>query len=603
MRIQHITATKFVGAIAIDVDIDTPVTIFAGQNGAGKTSLKQAIDAALLGSMGRVALKKEYGSAVTEGSKKGNVIVETDVGVASFTLPDGKHSALTTYLGALPYTLNPQRFAAATPDDRRTFLYELTGLKATPDLVRGLLKERKCEEKRVETVMPMLRSGFPAGVKFAEDKAREAKGAWKAVAGEQWGREKSDGWEAEVPVFDAKQHATITKQIGEAEVALQEANREGGALEEKHRAFTSSRAANERNVETARGLDRLRKKLVFDKAELAKAEQALTDAQTRAGAAPREGLVHDLADAVGAFSAIVAKTTGVVDADTGSIVSWETFDLDVVANSLQAYEKQHGAIGAAGDPSAREQIPALRQARDTMQRSVTNDERDVAAARAAEEALKLTADVVQVSDEALTQLRTKVSEATNLLRNLRASLDKLDTVRRAADAAAENTKKAAVHHEDVIAWLDIADALSPDGIPGEMLAKVLEPINQRLGDLAHFAAWSVPWIDSDMTIRAGKRPYGLLSESEQYRIDALLALTIAVLSETKLVSFDRFDVLDLTGRADLLALLDDMATQGEIDTALVFATLKKAPQGLNATMHAHWIADGELVASEVAEPA
>jgi hypothetical protein len=600
MRIQHITTTKFVGAVAIDVELDTPVTIFAGRNGAGKTSLKQAIDAALLGHMGRVALKKEYGSAITDGSKKGSVIIETDVGTASFTLPDGKHTGLTTYLGALPYTLNPARFAAASTDDRRTFLYELTGLKATPEMVRGLLKDRKCEEKRIETVMPMLRAGFPAGVKFAEDKAREAKGAWKAVTGEQWGREKSDGWEAEVPAFDAKQHTAITKQIGDAEVVLQDANREFGALEEKHRAYATTRAAHEMNVEAARGLDRLTKKLEFDQAELLKAEQALTAAQERAGAAPREGLVHELADAVGAFSTIIADSTGVVQSSTGAVISWDSFDLSQIADSLEAYEKQHGALGAAGDVGAREQIPALTVARDTMQRSVKNDERDIAVARAAQEALKLTSDLVPVTDEALAELRGKVSEASNLLRNFRGSLDKLDTARRAAETATANTKKAAEHHEDVIAWLDIADALSPDGIPGDMLAKVLEPINQKLNDFAHFAAWAVPWIDSDMTLRAGKRPYGLLSESEQYRVDALLALTIAVLSETKLVAFDRFDVLDLPGRGDLLALLDDMATQGEIETALVFATLKKVPEGLNDTMRAHWIADGELVSADAA---
>ncbi|MDR5813360.1 AAA family ATPase [Caballeronia sp. LZ033] len=605
MRIHQITAKNFVGAHDVDVTIDTPVTLFAGQNGAGKSSLKQAIDAALLGHMGRVTLKKEYGAAVSEGAKKGLATVETDAGVATFALPDGKHSApLTAYLGALPFLLEPSRFARATADERRTFLFELTGLRATPEVVKKLLLERQCDEKRIEAVLPMLRAGFPAAVDFVKDKAKEAKGAWKGVTGEQWGKEKSEGWAEEVPRFDAARHAQVLKELESADARLQDVNREFGALHEKHRTFASSRAAHERNLETAQGLVRLEKKLEFDKGELAKAEQALTDAQGRAGSAPRKGLVHELASAVGMFAAIMSDSDGVAGYHlNGEVAGWDEFDLGPVAAAMSAYEKQYGAIGEASDEKARESLPTLVSARDTMLRSVANDERDIAAARAAEEALKLTADADPVSDEDLGAVRTALSEATNIQRKVREELDRLNATKQAADAAAENTKKAAAHHADVIGWLAIADALSPDGIPGDMLSKALEPINTKLADFAHFAAWPVPWIDSGMAIRAGERLYSLLSESEQYRVDALLALTIGVISETKLVSFDRFDVLDLTGRSDLLALLDDMATQGELETALVFATLKKVPEGLNDTMRAHWIADGELLAANVAEAA
>ena len=44
--------------------------------------------------------------------------------------------------------------------------------------------------------------------------------------------------------------------------------------------------------------------------------------------------------------------------------------------------------------------------------------------------------------------------------------------------------------------------------------------------------------------------------------------------DAKKVVLDRFDVLDLKGREDLLYWLDALAEDGEIDTALVFGTLK-----------------------------
>lgn len=603
MQIQHITAQSFVGARAVDVQVDTPVTIFAGPNGAGKSSLREAISAALTGDISRVSLKKEYGSMVTEGQKKAVVSLETDVGPASITLPEGRHVGLTVYTGALPYLLNPERFAQLKPDDRRSFLFELTGLRATPEKVKALLLERECDSKKVEKVLPMLRSGFPAAVKFAEDEARESKGAWKAVTGEQWGKDKSADWEAEVPSFDAARHAEATRQLTAAESRIAKANTELGALQEKHRAYVASRESAERSAELAQGVTRIEAKLAADRKHLEEAESKLRENQQRAGEAPREGLVHDLAAAVREFTVIIADAESVVQRVTGAIKPWSAYDLSTVEQAYAAYVEQHGEPSDGGDAEARARLPELVKARDLMKRSVENDERDLAAARAATEALKLKSEVEAVTDEQLTAARTTVTAAANQRDALRTELDKLNNAKRAAESASKKTEDAAKHHADIIQWLAIAAALSPDDIPSDMLAQALAPINNRLAELAAFAEWAVPVVEPDMTIRVGGRLYSLLSESEKYRADALIALTIAVLSESRIVFFDRFDVLDLKGRGDLLALLDDMATQREIVTALVFGTLKKVPEGLPPTTRAHWIEKGELYSARIAEAA
>ncbi|RKR46270.1 AAA family ATPase [Paraburkholderia sp. BL17N1] len=597
MQIQHITAKHFIGARAVDLDLDTPVTIFAGPNGAGKSSLREAISAALTGDISRVALKKDYPSMVTEGSKKAVVSVDTDAGSASLTLPDGKHVGLKVYTGALPYVLEPSTFASMKADDRRTFLFDLTGLRATPETVKASLLERECDAAKVEKVLPMLRSGFPAAVKFAEDEAREAKGAWKTVTGEQWGSDKGEGWEAEVPLFDVKRHDDVTEQLVAVEGRLAAANKDVGALQVKHDAYKAATASAERNAELAESVTRIEAKLATDKQHFAQVEAALLEAQQRAGDAPREGLVHELAAAVREFTVIIDDAQSLVQRATGTIKPWSDYRLDVVESAYAAYVEQYGEPGADGDADARAKLPELIRARDLMKRSVENDERDLAAARAASESLKLKADVETVTEEHVTAARRSVTAATDQRANLRAELDKLNNAKRAAETAASKTKDAARHHADIAQWLAIAVALSPDGIPGDMLAKVLAPINHQLASLAAFADWAVPEIGADMAIRAGGRLYSLLSESEKYRVDALVALTIAVLSESRLVSFDRFDVLDIPGRGDLLALLDDMAKEGEITTALVFGTLKKVPEGLPATTRAHWIERGELIAT------
>lgn len=72
----------------------------------------------------------------------------------------------------------------------------------------------------------------------------------------------------------------------------------------------------------------------------------------------------------------------------------------------------------------------------------------------------------------------------------------------------------------------------------------------------------------------------------------MIAEAIAHLSGLRLLVLDRFDVLDLTGRQDLLYWLNGLAITGSLDTALLFGTLKSIPASLPPSMTAHWIEDG-----------
>ncbi|BBE09746.1 Uncharacterized protein MCB1EB_1585 [Mycoavidus cysteinexigens] len=161
--------------------------------------------------------------------------------------------------------------------------------------------------------------------------------------------------------------------------------------------------------------------------------------------------------------------------------------------------------------------------------------------------------------------------------------------------ADERTVKALSAHESVLAWNEIADALAPNGIPGEMLAEALTPLNERLEDSAAITEWAQVVVTKDMQVQAGGRSYALLSESEKWRVDAMLAEAISYLSKIKLLVLDRFDVLDLKGREGLLAWLDILAQGGEIDTALIFGTLKALPQSFSQNIETHWLENGVIV--------
>ncbi len=128
MRIDQITIKNVIGARQVDAKLRTPVTLFCGGNGAGKSSIAEAVRMALTGDVQRVALKKEYPAIVPGGAKAGYAGVLTEAGEYGLDLPSGKGVNIED-APALPFVLEPSRFASITPDERRTFLFGLAGIK------------------------------------------------------------------------------------------------------------------------------------------------------------------------------------------------------------------------------------------------------------------------------------------------------------------------------------------------------------------------------------------------------------------------------------------------------------------------------------------
>jgi hypothetical protein len=270
--------------------------------------------------------------------------------------------------------------------------------------------------------------------------------------------------------------------------------------------------------------------------------------------------------------------------------------------ALQAYEKAHGPLDAeAGDPVALARIPALEEAIRITTRAVENDRRDLEAAqRAAGEIDAIRAELAKPFDSTMAEstrgtLEKRRAERAEVIKKQ----DALKAQQAAAAAADIKTGEATRHAADVAAWDALADALSPDGIPAELLGEAMGPLNERLIQSAEDSGWAQVMVTLDMEVvaaadsaRSAWRPYRLLSESERWRCDAMLAEAIGYVSGARLLVLDRFDVLDLPGRAQLLQWLDLLADNEELGTALVFGTLKALPSSLPPSIEAHWIENG-----------
>jgi hypothetical protein len=599
MKFIEVIVRNLMGARRVNLRLDTPITLVAGFNGSGKSSIQEATRMAFSGQTLRVGLKKEYPLMVSDGAKTGSVEVITDAGTASFALPSGSHT-LEGALGrgqpdALPFVLDAHSFSRLKAEDRRTFLFNLTGCTVTEQRVREMLVEAKCDAALIEQTLPMLKAieGFPAAAKLAAEQSTQAKGAWRAITGETYGSKKADGWTAEKPEVDMEHAEAATRQRDNLHAALGNAQTELGALRQRQQEYANRTAQAGRDSALAERLPRLKTKLETDRKNLAEIEKAIEALEQRAGTAPRVGLIHDFARA--AEYAIDA----LVDEERDSVRGV----LRQIRTPFDAYVGQFGMpSNAIGDPEANESLRSQRSALTTMQNAVSNAERDIALAEAAAERLKeagaepvLQSDV-DVARDRIAQLDADYRAATQTV----SEIDRLIERARTAD---ENTAKAAKHHELVDAWAKLAEQLSADGIPAQLVAQALRPFNRALIRSATTTDWMQAAIAPDMSLTADGRAYSLLCESEKWRVDAMIAEAIATISGVKVLMLDRVDVLDTPSRIQLLTWLAGRAESGALETVLLFATLKQPPSNLPASITAHWIQEGTIEGAADADTA
>ncbi|MGV6394544.1 AAA family ATPase [Pseudomonas caspiana] len=572
MRLERIYIENFQGLQHADLELNTPITMVLGANGAGKSSLKEAIGLAL-GESARVAHKKDYAQLVTEGQKKAQIIISHDGVASSFTLPSGKSERNDTPGGEyLPFVLNPGAFAALDDKARRKMLFALTKSSARPDVVAGLLAAKGANAKKVEAIKPLLLSGFAAAQDQAKSNTSESRGAWKVVTGEAYGVDKAETWCVTVPAL-AEDVAEVTaedmkaaqEEKAAAAVEIEKGNQYLGGLNASRTALSSLHTRKAALEEVYLQLNRRRNKLEATTKELDGWKVKVTEAEQN-----------------------VAAYTGESHCDCPNC----GVKLKVIGKSVEVFKGKTADQAKLADAQAE-----LRKASDSVglfTRTLANDKKSMDEAEQAGRDLKALVENYPepVTDEQI----TRAEKAIQVQRNIRdAASAKAEAIGERLDLianAGKKTQEAMQHHQDVKDWILIEKALAPDGIPGEILAGALKPFNAALARVSALAGWTKVQIDGAMNITAADRLYALLSESEKWRVETLLAIVIALQSGLRMVVLDRFDVLDMPSRTQCIGMLLTLAKSGEIESAVVCGTLKEKPAKLPPEIQAIWIANG-----------
>ena len=106
-------------------------------------------------------------------------------------------------------------------------------------------------------------------------------------------------------------------------------------------------------------------------------------------------------------------------------------------------------------------------------------------------------------------------------------------------------------------------------------------------------------ITDDLTFEAGARPYFVLSESEKYRVKAIMQIATALRDESDLVIFDGADILDQKGRNGLLTLLISLKAKVRALVGMTLARRELLPdldsKGLGTSL---WMEGGRIVKAD-----
>lgn len=571
MKLNRIEISNVIGIGRADLDLAKAVMVVSADNAQGKSSIADAISMAFLGKPRRVDAKKELGQLLHNGAEKGRVSIafdDNDDG-AEFRLPKGDHH-VSEFVGAefMPAVLDPQLFARMSDDERRTFLFKLTAVKASPKLVGEKLAERGIDEARIEEILPMMRSGFPAAAKECYARATQAKGVWRSITGSNWGTNVAEDWKAPAPegkVPTEKDLQAIVANVTKLQADLENGIKFIGQQEELLKASAGRTDRLVKATDIAGLLNRRQAKLEADQAELSKWEAKLPELQ----------------DTVTALKGATVPLKCPCCDET----------LSMVDGQLVRYVGLKEGTGNMSDAAL--ELTKAKESVNLMRSTVAKDQEAIAESKAAaSEVERIKAEEGESVDEGKLQLaRDKVQEIRDLIAKLRVEFKALEDLKAAAAMVEEKTEKAAEAHATVKAWNAAGDALAPDGIPGELLNDALAPVNQSIAVLSSMCGWGKAVVESDMSITFGGRLYGLCSESEKWRADCLIALAIAQISQLKLVMLDRFDVLDSKSRQRLLGMLLKLDQLGAMDTMIIAGTMKQ-PMPASPNWDSIWLQNG-----------
>lgn len=507
-----IEIVNYRGIELAQIELDKMLAFIGAPNAAGKTSIAEAITAALTREPivirpevdGKV-FKKAAKTLIRDGKRKATVKISDSDNTVEITYPAcDVETAGPNPPSALPIVAGQhgRSIPEMDIDARREFF--ISFLKAVPTeeewlaLCDGNTAGEKAEKawKAIET------HGWDACAAQAQTNARDAKGQYRGITGETWGSKKGGEWRPELWENEWESYKGPEKFIERTEAAREELE---GLIGKSH--VTRAQADTWRD----QAKDAEAKEKAFDDAH--KDWESIL------------GEVNEAQERLNAAELLLAQSPEAcpwcgkpVIIRHGDPIS----DRPVFAKSegdgpgIEGLEKSTAEIA--------EVRPLLEEKRKEL--SVYSElEREKKAiwalCSAAQAELDKMGDEGEEADEQAT-LEAREKHQRSLLDHM----------------AYNQYVKTMELHEDIVGSLFLADAMGAAGLRFMVLKDKLEEFNEGLD--AHSSNFGTPavTIGDEMEIKYGKRPYHLISESEKLRTRVIFQTLIAELDRSSIIVVD-----------------------------------------------------------------
>lgn len=525
---MRLKVENYRGIERAELSLSPQITLIGAANHAGKSSLMQAMGAALLGAPVPVdgVTANRAGVLVRVGADDGFVELETDQGTRRIDWPSCKIN--TDAEGPGPYAHELVATGGNDLNDldqkkRAEVVINLTKALPTEDDLRAELEKQKIPQDRIDSECAMVfgltekgkvvkaAKGWEASAKAAEETGRTLKAKFSALTGITWGSKQGGTWlpavwDEDLPgASEERLQAEVTqaKELLESAIAV-------GAISSHEREQLAAQA------ETVTGLLEQCEKF---KAAIKEAEQAVKDEEAK-----KPENAHTPTDLQTVYNChacnaeLVIKGNKAVPPDQSKPTAAE----------LKASQKAMAEWQAA--------VKAKRDARDEASRAYHRAQDKAMVASSAQDKLARLGDVNR-DDAAIEAARESVRRAEQ----------RLDAVLRKTEADKL--------HEAILTNDRVIDTLRADGLRQRKLATALSDLNLRLAELSNFAGWKPVELSRELKITYGGRAFGLLSQSEQFRANSVLRVAFAQLTQSHFVLLDAADVLDVKGRNGLFRLV------------------------------------------------
>jgi hypothetical protein len=580
--------TNFRGAASAEFSIDN-ITLIGGPNAAGKSSIAQAVGAALTGEPLPIRGLKasQAGVLVRGGTAAGQVAMCGPSGMVTIDYPKGKVATEGRPPFASPFAAGLRTVIELPVKERSEILSKYLKSEPTRQDLEAAISDLDLAPEHLEKLWNAVQQqGWDGAHAAAKEKGAKLKGQWEDITAERYGSKKAETWlpgEWE-PDLDGSSEDDLKARVTDARDALE--------------AAIAAQAVDSSKLADLEALWARLPELRRHAEEAAQVRDNVTAVvaghrETLQELKPKPELLDQVEAARKAVQAVPPATKGSTLACPHCHGSVSMLDGRLIPAAAQISDEEverlkqqmldaQFKLGEA-ERAMKSELEARRGQAITR---LEDAEKDLA--KAAEAAAGKASELAraEAADRELAERREQPQGDVQDVDVCRNELARAE----ARLKAWQRKSQADNRHASIVANQFIADALAPEGVRLKKLEKSIGEFNRCLALICASAGWGTVTMDRELEASLNGTPYYLLSESEKWRARVSLQLAMAGLDGSEAVVIDGADILvDRQLRNGLFRSL-------ELHNALVCMAMR-GPDELpdldgHEMGHAYWMGPG-----------